>query len=47
MTPGDRAEAEAMARRGGDRCAAVFDEEAGWLLVPRPDGSPEKKPAAP
>ena len=40
----DRNEAEAVARRAGDGRIAVFDDQAGWLLVPaggeggRPDG---------
>jgi len=34
MDPGDRSEAEAMAGRTGGDCAAVYDKQAGWLLVP-------------
>jgi hypothetical protein len=34
MDPGDRPEAEAMAGRAGRACAAVYDRQAGWLLVP-------------
>lgn len=34
MNAGDRAEAEAMAKRAGGALVAVFDRQAGWLLVP-------------
>jgi hypothetical protein len=34
MDEGDRAEAEAMAKRAGGALVAVFDRQAGWLLVP-------------
>lgn len=33
MRPEDQAQAEAMARQAGDR-VAMFDTEAGWLLMP-------------
>ena len=34
----DRPEAEALAAKAGGGCTALFDEQAGWILVP-PDGS--------
>lgn len=34
MSPGDQSEAQAMANRTGGACAAVYDSQAGWLLVP-------------
>jgi hypothetical protein len=34
MNPGDRPEAQAMASRAGGSCAAVYDDQAGWLLIP-------------
>jgi hypothetical protein len=34
MDPADRPEAEAMAGRTGGACAAIYDNQAGWLLVP-------------
>jgi hypothetical protein len=34
MSPGDRPEAEAMATRAGGACVAVYDRQAGWLLIP-------------
>ena len=34
MAPEDRSEAEAMAGRAGGSCAAVYDKQAGWLLIP-------------
>jgi hypothetical protein len=34
MAPEDRPEAEAMAGRTGGPCAAVYDKQAGWLLIP-------------
>jgi len=34
MRPEDRAQAEAMARAAGAGFVAVFDSEAGWLVVP-------------
>lgn len=34
MSPEDRPEAEAMARRAGGALSAVYDKQAGWLLIP-------------
>jgi hypothetical protein len=33
MSQGDRSEAEEMAAKAGG-CAAVYDKQAGWLLIP-------------
>jgi hypothetical protein len=35
MKPEDKAQAEAMARQMGGSCLAVYDDQAGWLLMPR------------
>ncbi len=35
MRPEDRAAAEDMSERSRDETRAVFDEQAGWLLIPR------------
>jgi hypothetical protein len=34
MTLGEKDQAEAMARQAGDGRTAIFDREAGWLLLP-------------
>jgi hypothetical protein len=34
--PEDKPQAEALARRAGDGCTAIYDDQVGWLLVPRP-----------
>lgn len=34
MREEERNEAEAMAARAGSGCSAVFDRQAGWLLIP-------------
>jgi hypothetical protein len=34
MKPEDQAQAEAMARHMGGGCVAVYDDQAGWLIVP-------------
>ncbi|HEX3731177.1 MAG TPA: hypothetical protein VHV47_15300, partial [Opitutaceae bacterium] len=39
MGPGERAEAEAEAARRGPAWTAIFDPQAGWLLLP-----PTQKP---
>jgi hypothetical protein len=36
MDPGDKAQAEAMARRAGEGRVAFFDDQAGWLLLEKP-----------
>jgi hypothetical protein len=47
MSREDQAKAEAMALKDGEGSAAVYDEEAGWLLIPRPASLPAKNKAAP
>ena len=34
MDPGEKSQAEAMARDAGDGRIAVFDSQVGWLLLP-------------
>lgn len=36
MKAGDRPEAEAMALKAGPGMTAIFDDQAGWLLIPSP-----------
>jgi len=33
--PEDKRSAESLAARSGDACVAVYDDQLGWLLVPR------------
>jgi hypothetical protein len=33
--PEDKPQAEALARQAGGGCTAVYDDQVGWLLVPR------------
>jgi hypothetical protein len=33
--PEDKPQAEALARQAGSGCTAVYDDQVGWLLVPR------------
>jgi hypothetical protein len=33
--PEDKPRAESLARQAGDGCTAVYDDQLGWLLVPR------------
>ena len=47
MAPEDRERAEALARRDGGAGMAVFDQEAGWLVIPRPSPAREHEKAAP
>ncbi len=35
MDPGDKARAEAMAEKAGAGRTTVFDDQAGWLLLPK------------
>jgi hypothetical protein len=39
MDPGARARAEDLARQAGGGRSAVFDVQAGWLLVPATEAS--------
>jgi hypothetical protein len=33
--PEDKPQAEALARQAGGGCTAIYDDQVGWLLVPR------------